>query len=162
MAQKMRGDKMRPTNADANHRRHEKLCSVCRHPKREDIEQAYIDWTSPTRMAKEYGLTRDSIYRHVRYAGLAPKRDRNIRAALGRLIERADEVKPNAGSIVYACHTLARINSAGQLVDRSEHLNLNELFERCSQQELEKYAEDGSLPSWFEASAQLPQTVEKP
>jgi hypothetical protein len=37
----------------------------------------------------------------------------------------------------------------GQWVDRSEHVNLNELFERMTQQELETYARDGSLPTWF-------------
>jgi hypothetical protein len=57
--------------------------------------------------------------------------------------------------------TFARINSAGQLVDRRESLNLNMLFERMTEKELEKYAEDGSLPSWFESSAQL-STVEEP
>lgn len=34
-------------------------------------------------------------------------------------------------------------------MDRSEHVNLNELFERMSKDELEKYARDGTLPAWF-------------
>jgi hypothetical protein len=30
-------------------------------------------------------------------------------------------------------------------------VNLNELFDRMTTQELEAYAKDGILPSWFEA-----------
>jgi hypothetical protein len=31
-----------------------------------------------------------------------------------------------------------------------EHVNLNELFERMSREEMEAYAKDGLLPPWFE------------
>ena len=51
-----------------------------------------------------------------------------------------------------AVQAYSKINAAGQWVDRSEHVNLNELFERMTQQELESYARDGSLPSWFAAT----------
>jgi hypothetical protein len=38
---------------------------------------------------------------------------------------------------------------AGQWIDRTEQVNLNELFERMTQEELEMYARDGQLPVWF-------------
>jgi hypothetical protein len=41
----------------------------------------------------------------------------------------------------------------GQRVERSETVNLNELFERMTQAELEKYAQDGTLPTWFPVTA---------
>jgi hypothetical protein len=44
---------------------------------------------------------------------------------------------------------LAKINIQGQWVKRTEQVNLNELFERMSQQELEAYAREGALPEWF-------------
>ena len=34
-------------------------------------------------------------------------------------------------------------------MDRSEHVSLNELFERMSREELESYAKAGTLPDWF-------------
>ena len=43
----------------------------------------------------------------------------------------------------------AKINSLGQWIDRSEHLDLNALFARMTSFELEEYAKDGTLPEWF-------------
>ena len=37
----------------------------------------------------------------------------------------------------------------GQWVDRSETVDLNELFDRMTREELESYAQDGTLPGWF-------------
>jgi len=42
-----------------------------------------------------------------------------------------------------------RINSFGQWVERSEQVNLNELFERMTREELEAYASNATLPEWF-------------
>ena len=43
------------------------------------------------------------------------------------------------------------INASGQWVERSEHVNLNELFERMSREEMEAYAKDGLLPPMVRA-----------
>jgi hypothetical protein len=40
-------------------------------------------------------------------------------------------------------------NAQGQLIERRETLNLNELFERMTVEEKEAYARDGKLPEWF-------------
>ena len=39
------------------------------------------------------------------------------------------------------------------MIDRTEQVNLNDLFEPMTNEELEAYAQDGTLPQWFEASA---------
>ena len=83
---------------------------------------------------------------------LFPKRSRNVRAALERIIERADDVSVNASSVVQAVAVYARINSDGKLVDRSERVDLNELFHRMSREELDSYAKEGKLPEWFTAT----------
>ena len=54
-----------------------------------------------------------------------------------------------ASAVVAAVQAYAKINSQGQWIDRTEHVNLNELFERMKQGELEVYARDGKLPEWF-------------
>ena len=41
----------------------------------------------------------------------------------------------------------------GQRIERSATLNLNRLFERMSNSELERYARDGVLPEWFSSAA---------
>jgi hypothetical protein len=130
--------------------RHRRNCTVCSHPKCADIETDFVAWRSPEVIAQEYGLAdRSSVYRHAHALGLFPKRQRNVRVALERIIEKAGEVEVSAAAVVAAVQAYAKINSAGQCVDRSEHVNLNELFEKMTQQELETYAHDGSLPTWF-------------
>jgi hypothetical protein len=52
----------------------------------------------------------------------------------------------------------AKINAQGQWIDRSEHVNLNELFERASRKELDVYAKDGTLPAWFTQTVGVTQT----
>jgi AcrR family transcriptional regulator len=43
----------------------------------------------------------------------------------------------------------------GQRVKRSETVDLNQLFERMSRDELDRYAKDGTLPGWFPIQPQL-------
>jgi len=132
--------------------RHEAGCKVCAHPEREEIESQWCAWGNTSELAKQYGLSRDSIYRHAAAFNLHERRARNLRAALERIIEQADGVTDNAAAVVSAIQAYAKINSAGQWVDRTEQVNLNDLFARMSDQKLEAYARDGSLPDWFTAA----------
>src|SRR5438270_2231508 len=101
-----KSDDTRPINTG----RHETKCSVCAHIRREEIEQDFVSWASPTRIAQKFSITRDSIYRHGHALGLFDKRRRNIRTALERIIEKADTVEVNANAVVSAVSALARIN----------------------------------------------------
>jgi hypothetical protein len=58
-------------------------------------------------------------------------------------------VKTNAAAVVAAVGAYAKINAQGQSIERSEVVSLNELFDRMTREELERYAQDGSLPDWF-------------
>ena len=80
---------------------------------------------------------------------LHERRAKNLRAALERIIEQADGVTVNAAAVVSAIQAYAKINAAGQWVDRTEQVNLNDLFSRMTGKELEAYARDGTLPDWF-------------
>ncbi len=135
--------------------RHRRNCSVCAHAVREEIEADFIAWRSPAVIAAEYGLAdRSSVYRHARALGLFAKRQRNVRAALERIIERAGEVDVTASAVVAAVQAYSKINAAGQWIERTEQVSLNDLFDRMSTEELEEYAQRGTLPKWFEAVAQ--------
>jgi hypothetical protein len=130
--------------------RHKRTCTVCGHDKCAEIEADFVNWKSPALIADEYGLAdRASIYRHAHALGLIAKRRQNIRAALERIIEKAGEVEVTSSAVVAAVQAYAKINAQGQWIDRSEHINLNELFERMSRDELEAYAKEGTLPDWF-------------
>jgi hypothetical protein len=134
-----------------NHGRHAAECKICSHPQRNEIEQDFINWRSPASIAKQYKLAnRATVYRHAHALELFPKRRRNVRAALEKIIERAGEVKVNAPAVVSAVTAYARLNSRGELIERTETVNLNSLFERMSAEELDRYAKDGTLPDWFE------------
>ena len=142
-------DKNQKTTSSArpNIGRHESGCRICAHPQREDIERDFIAWRSPTEIAKEYKLRdRSSVYRHAHALNLCPKRERNVRAALERIIERVDDVSVNAAAVVQAIATYARINAQGQLLARDQLINLIGLLKKMTTEELEAYAKDGTLP----------------
>jgi hypothetical protein len=129
---------------------HKAHCTVCAHPQREAIEERFNLWESPAKIAAEYKLKdRSTVYRHAHAVGLFSKRDRNLRAVLGRLIERIDEVEPTAGAVVQAIGLYARINARGELVEHGDQEGLHNLFAKMSPGEYEAYAKDGTLPSWF-------------
>jgi hypothetical protein len=141
------------TRATVSLGRHKRNCSVCCHQQREEIESAFIAWRSPAAIAEEYGLAdRASVYRHAHAIGLFEKRRRNIRAALERIIEKAGEVDVTASAVVAAVQAYAKINAAGEWIDRTETVSMNDLFDRMRTQELEAYAQTGALPEWFRAT----------
>lgn len=146
MAQERNNEKQRGVSRG----RHQKLCTICKHPKREEIENDFVNWHSPAEITKTYRLAdRSTVYRHAHALGLFAKRRRNVRAALEGIIERAGEVEITAASVVAAVQAYAKINAGGQWIDRTETVNLHELFERMTETELETYARDGALPDWF-------------
>jgi len=143
---------MREKNAPPkNPARHAAECKICAHIQREEIERDFVNWRSPASIAKHYKLgNRATVYRHAHALGLFSKRQRNVRAALEKIIECAGEVEVNAAAVVSAVTAYARLNSRGELVERTEAVNLNSLFERMSAEELDRYAREGTLPEWFE------------
>jgi hypothetical protein len=137
------------TKGSGNRGRHESQCSVCQHEQRKEIDRAFRNWTSPDDLAKQYGLSRDAIYRHAHATTLFEARGRNLKMALGRIIEKAADAPVNAAAVVSAVQAYAKINAQGQWIDRTENVNLSDLFERMTEAELKRYAEEGKLPEWF-------------
>jgi hypothetical protein len=133
--------------------RHRQSCLICAHSECAEIESKFVAWRSPATIAKEFGLSdRASVYRHAHAFGLFEKRQRNVRAALECLIEQAGDVEVTASAIVQAVGVYAKINAGGLWIDRTEQVNLNDLFERMTVSELDIYAKEGVLPKWFEAT----------
>src|SRR5262245_34526616 len=142
----MKSERTSPVNLG----RHQAECQVCRHKERAEIERAFVNWTSAVSIAQTYGFKdRSTVYRHAHALNLFPKRKANVRAALEAIIEKAGDVDVTASALVAAVSAYSRINDAGKWVDRSETVNLTELFEKMSSEELETYARLGKLPAWF-------------
>ena len=111
--------------------RHAAECKISAHLSREEIERDFINRRSPAAIAKQYKLAnRASVYRHAHALGLFPKRQRNVRAALEKIIERAGAVEVNSTAVVSAVSAYARINAAGQWVERSQRVDLHQLFDK--------------------------------
>ena len=147
----MKRSKSVTTDKPVNRGRHETNCKVCQHTERAAIEEEFIAWKSPSRIARDWSLRdRTTLYRHAWATGLMEKRRRNVRAALESIIERGHDVEVTAAAVVQAVAAYTRINSEGRLVERSERVDLNLLFEKMTRDELRQYAESGKLPNWFE------------
>ena len=84
---------------------------------RAEIEEDFLNWVGPGRIARRYRISRDAIYRHAHAVRLMERRQRNIRAALERIIEHADKVKPNASAVVSAATAYA--NQLPRRTDRA-------------------------------------------
>jgi hypothetical protein len=98
-----------PTEKPVSLSRHSRNCGVCAHPEREEIEDRFVAWQSPSSIAQDFGLAdRSTVYRHAHAFGLFPKRQRNIRAALERIIERAGEVDVTTSAVVAAVQAYSK------------------------------------------------------
>ncbi len=147
----METNEQQPREAEArsvNLGRHQAQCTICSSSYRQEIEEEWINWGNTTLIAERYGVTRDAIYRHAHALDLFRKRQRNIKMALERIIERLD-IAPTSGSVV-----LSAIKHYEELTQREqgeqvEGLTPKELFDGMSKDEREAFARDGSLPDWF-------------
>ncbi len=102
--------------------RHGRKCSVCRHADRAAIDQDFLSWHSPDRIAKDYGIAdHSSIYRHAHATGLFNKRANTIRLALAPLIERVDTVEVTADAVLRAVYVLANLDDDGKWVEPSSN-----------------------------------------
>lgn len=148
----MTGNKKQKANLPriSNFNRHESHCKICVHPQREEIEAAFIIWKSTVQIAADFNLgDRSCIYRHAHAVDLFSRRDPNLLLPLGRFIERADEVKLTAGSVVQAITLYQRLIARGESASRDDQTDLDYLFSKMSPAEMEAYAIDGTVPDWF-------------
>jgi|SRR5271156_2058083 len=94
---------------------HARKCTICRHPNRQEIEAAFLRWCSPAQIALEHNIaSRRNIYRHVHATGLYAHRQMRLRCAAEIIIERVDNVTPNAHGVLRAIEACCHINDRGQ------------------------------------------------
>jgi hypothetical protein len=97
--------------------RHNRKCTICKHRDRESIEQDYLRWHSPQRIARDFRLPHySSIYRHARAKGLLALRQKSLRSSLENFIEQAESVRVTAASVIAAVRLYAQMNDSGELV----------------------------------------------
>jgi hypothetical protein len=95
--------------------RHARKCAICKHPGREYIEEAFLQWRSPDTIKRLWDLqSRTTIYHHAHAFDLFALRTRNLHLCLGNIIEGADDQCFTATHILHAIRFLAHINEDGR------------------------------------------------
>jgi len=79
--------------------RHKAQCSICKHPNCNDIEDAWLNWTSPAKIE----------FRHCHAFGLFCKRRGNIIRAYERIAERSDTVNFSGSNVLSALGILVKL-----------------------------------------------------
>lgn len=99
--------------------RHQRKCTICQHPEREDIEDEFLHWHFPNAIAVSYGLGDERVvYRHARAAGLMAQRRDNCQAALDRIVEHADALRRvKADSIIRAIRAYSCLTESGRWIE---------------------------------------------
>ena len=98
--------------------RHTRKCSICNHPHREYIEEAFLQWRSPDTIKHCWNISsRTTIYHHAHAFNLFALRNRNLQFALGNIIEEADNRGFTGWETLHAVRLLAHLNEEGRWVD---------------------------------------------
>lgn len=103
---------------DINLSRHAARCTICRHPQRDAIEQAFLHWWRPTDLAAHFKLGhRLAVYRHAHAFGLFERRKARTQHALGYIIEQAESVAATAESVIRAVKILGCLDENGRWIE---------------------------------------------
>ncbi len=112
----------RPPESETPLERHERKCLVCHHPERETIEDMFVHWHQPPRMAHDYDLPLRSLYRHAHATGLLAARRRNLRCVLDHILERATSIHVTSDSIVRAVRAYTCLTDDNKWVEPATHV----------------------------------------
>ncbi len=128
---------------------HMAQCSICNSPKRDLIEESWVNWCNTGSLADTYHVSRDAIYRHMHAFGLFRTRRQNIARVLERIIEKADFAPASCGQILTAINAYTKLEAEGQRMEPTPSANLIPLIKRMSKEERASFLEKGTLPEWF-------------
>jgi hypothetical protein len=102
--------------------RHLRLCTVCNHDDREDIEDDFLNWLPAEDIADNYDLDYQAVYRHARATGLSDQRENNLRSALGLIVERASTARITGGNVLRAIRAYSCLDRTGRWTDPPMHV----------------------------------------
>jgi hypothetical protein len=95
--------------------RHSRRCIICHHPEREAIEEEFVHWRSPSKLAHDYKLADyRTVYRHARAVGLLLQRRERLHSALDAFVESVDDVTFTGDTILRAMRAYSCIDSHGR------------------------------------------------
>jgi hypothetical protein len=107
----------------ADPERHERLCSICRHPERDAIEEAFLQWQRACDIFREFKLpSRTTVYRHAHAVGLFEQRARALRFVLENIMEESSACAPSADSIIRAVRAYSCLDDRGRWIEPPRRL----------------------------------------
>jgi hypothetical protein len=112
----------RPAEPETPLERHERKCRVCHHPDREAIEEKFVHWHQPTRIAYEHSIPADSLYRHAHATGLFKARRRNLRSVLEHIMEDVTRIQVTGDCIVRAVRAYTCLTDDNKWVEPATHV----------------------------------------
>jgi len=125
-------------------RRHQAQCSVCQHPQSQEIEEAWTHWGSTTLLARDYGVSREAIYRHMGALDLFKERAKRRRFLLEKVLEHADTTVFTGGNILKAFELY--MDSEREEERQASDLASQEVSSPMADLEPAELAKDESLP----------------
>jgi hypothetical protein len=148
--------------------RHSRKCKVCRSPYLQQIEEAYIQW-HPVEVISNYFQLDDSetLYRHVRAAGLDASRRQNVRWVVEQFIEQWRNVKVTSSTVIRSIRALSCLDDKGRWTDLPKTHILRRAPDVATATGLVEDAQNGAFtsstaefatPSSFERSEPLNET----
>ncbi|MHB8540966.1 MAG: hypothetical protein ACYDCD_08515 [Candidatus Acidiferrales bacterium] len=98
--------------------RHGRKCSICRHPEREAIEEAFLQWESPRSIVRDFKIEDERyLRRHAQATGLYVRRRRNVCVTLENILERGDDIEFTAASYIRAVRSYVCLTDSTQWVE---------------------------------------------
>lgn len=95
--------------------RHEAKCTICNHEDREEIDEDFVHWLNPYRIASRYTLhDRSAVYRHARATGLYELRRTHMQFILEHILEQVEDVDITAHSVIRALYAYSRVSATGK------------------------------------------------
>jgi hypothetical protein len=98
--------------------RHEAKCAICNHEDREEIDEDFVHWLNPYRLAARYTLhDRSAVYRHARATGLYELRRTHMQFILEHVLEKVEDVDVSAHAVIRALRAYSRVSATGKWTD---------------------------------------------
>lgn len=101
---------------------HERQCSICNHPERDAIEEEFLHWYAPSLTGNHFNVGWRALYRHAHATGLYAARERNLRSALGHIVEQACHITPTVDGVLRAIRAYSCLDRDGQWTEPPAHV----------------------------------------
>ncbi len=122
--------------------RHQAQCAICRGQHRQEIEERWLRWSHTGQLARDYGISRDCVYRHMHAVDLFRKRQQNLKGFLEQIIERVDQTPFNGSGLLTAFKLYMKMTTREKVAEPEQSARPNKVLSGTAQQE----ERDGSKP----------------